>query len=114
MPHRRWTLTALVLAALAPVVMVARPAIADRDDHNRARAAVRDGRALPLERIVAQAKEQFGGEVLDVELEEERNGLRYELKLMAADGRILKVEYDATTGALVHVKGRHRRPDGPR
>ncbi len=111
MPHPRPWLAALALMAL---VSGLHPAAADGDDHSRARAAVRDGRALPLERIVAQAKEQFGGEVLDVELEEERNGLRYELKLMAADGRILKVEYDAATGALVHVKGRRHHPDGPR
>lgn len=96
-------LASLLLAAAAPS-----PASAEADDHSRAREALRAGRILPLEQIVAKARADFGGEVLDVELEDERAGLRYELKLMATDGRILKVEYDAATGALVHVRGRKR------
>lgn len=103
-------IAAILLAAILLVAAAApSPASAEADDHSRAREALRAGRILPLEQIVAKAKADFGGEVLDVELEDERAGLRYELKLMAADGRILKLEYDAATGALVHVKGRNKR-----
>lgn len=101
-------IASILLAALLLVAAAPSPASAETDDHSRAREALRAGRILPLEQIVAKAKADFGGEVLDVELEDERAGLRYELKLMAADGRILKLEYDAATGALVHVKGRKR------
>ncbi len=108
MPFPRPARIAAILLAALLLVAAAAPASAEADDHSRAREALRAGRILPLEQIVAKAKADFGGEVLDVELEDERAGLRYELKLMAADGRILKLEYDAATGALVHVKGRKR------
>ncbi len=108
MPFPRPAQIAPILLAALLLVAAAAPASAETDDHSRAREALRAGRILPLEQIVAKAKADFGGEVLDVELEDERAGLRYELKLMAADGRILKLEYDAATGALVHVKGRKR------
>lgn len=110
MPFPRPARIASILLAVIVLVAAAAPspASAEADDHSRAREALRAGRILPLEQIVAKAKADFGGEVLDVELEDERAGLRYELKLMAADGRILKLEYDAATGALVHVKGRKR------
>ena len=78
------------------------------DDHERARDALREGRILPLERIVESAKQQFGGDVLDVNLEDEEDGFRYELKLIAPDGRILKLDYDAATGELLRTRGRHR------
>lgn len=109
LPHLARIAAILLVAAAAPS-----PASAEADDHSRAREALRAGRILPLEQIVAKAKEQFGGEVLDVELEDERDGLRYELKLMAADGRILKLEYEAATGALIHSKGWKRGHDEQR
>lgn len=78
------------------------------DDHERARSALREGRILPLERIVESARQRFGGDVLDVDLEDEEDGFRYELKLIAPDGRILKLDYDAATGELLRTRGRHR------
>lgn len=84
------------------------------DDHERARAALREGRILPLERIVESARQRFGGEVLDVDLEDEEDGFRYELKLIAPDGRILKLDYDAATGELLRTRGRHRSHGGER
>ncbi|PWC85225.1 hypothetical protein TSH100_16065 [Azospirillum sp. TSH100] len=78
------------------------------DDHERARAALREGRIQPLERIIQNAKQRFGGDVLDVDLEDEEDGFRYELKLIAPDGRILKLDYDAATGELLRIKDRHR------
>lgn len=83
-------------------------------DHDRAREALQAGRILPLERIVESAKQRFGGDVLDVELEDEAAGFRYDLKLIAADGRILKLEYDAATGELLRAKGRDRNREGRR
>ncbi|MBK1837474.1 PepSY domain-containing protein [Azospirillum sp. YIM B02556] len=107
-------------ALLLPVILLlgAGPGARAGDDHERARTALREGRILPLERIVESARRQFGGEVLDVDLEGEdggkEDGFRYELKLIAPDGRILKLDYDAASGELLRVKGRHRSRDGGR
>lgn len=100
---------ALFLIAL---LLAAGPAARAGDDHERARTALREGRILPLERIVENARQRFGGEVLDVDLEDEDDGFHYELKLIAPDGRIMKLDYDAATGALLRIKGGRRHGEG--
>lgn len=105
----------LSLALVAPTF-----AHAD-DDAARARAAHAAGRIIALERIAAAAAERTGGVVLDVELEDDdddhasasrRPGrLIYEVKALAADGRIVKLEYDAETGALLREKSKRRGKD---
>lgn len=100
---------ALLLVAL---LLAAGPAAWAGDDHERARAALREGRILPLERIVESARQRFGGEVLDVDLEDEDDGFQYELKLIAADGRIMKLDYDAATGELLRIKTGRRHGEG--
>ena len=90
------------------------------DDHERARAAVAAGRILPLPVIVERALARFGGSVLDVEYEDDDEGEhdgnrgrpRYEVKLLSADGRILKLDYDATTGELIGHRRRARERHG--
>ena len=87
----------------------------------RARAAHAAGRIVALERIAAAAAQHTGGVVLDVELEDDdddhaRPGQRparliSEVKALAADGRIVKLEYDAETGALLREKSKRRGKD---
>lgn len=104
----------LSCALIAPAL-----AFAD-DDAARARAAHAAGRIVALERIAAAAAQHTGGVVLDVELEDDddhgtpdqRPGrLIYEVKALAADGRIVKLEYDAETGALLREKSKRRAKD---
>lgn len=108
------------VAFLFGVVVAASPLAASDDDQERARAAAADGRILPLTAIIERALATFGGTVLDVEYEEDDDheagdehhrarGPRYELKLMTADGRVLKLDYDAVSGTLVGQRGHLRR-----
>jgi len=112
------------LAIAAAIAAALAAASAAADDQERARQAVAAGRILPLPVIVERALARFGGTVLDVEYEEDdddeddddedggkrgparRN--RYEVKLLTADGRILKLDYDAASGELVGQRGRER------
>lgn len=100
-----------VFAAVIAIVAPSFP-LASADDQDRAREAVAAGRILPLATIVERAIARFGGTVLDVDYEdgdEEDGGRRrYEVKLLTADGRILKLVYDAATGDLVGQRGRQR------
>jgi uncharacterized membrane protein YkoI len=105
----------LLLSFALPAALLASaavpPAWAD-GDHARARAAREAGRILPLERIVEEARRQTdGGVILDVELEDEGRWI-YEVKALSPDGRIVKLEYDARTGAL--LKEKRRRGDDAR
>lgn len=97
-------------AALPGVIL---PAAADDDrDHERAREAFRSGRALPLEAIVARAQADFPGDILDVEFEDEDGQIVYEIKTITAEGRVLKLKYDAATGDLLRVRGRNGKGEG--
>ena len=96
-------LFALLMAGLA----VAGPAVADKD-HDRARRAVEEGRILPLKEILARAQKAEPGQVIEAELEDERGAIVYEIKMLTADGRMLKLYFDAASGALLKVKGRDR------
>lgn len=95
------TLVAWILAALLAVS----PAWAD-SDHDRARRAVEEGRILPLKDILARAEASHPGQLLEAELEDEHGMMVYELKVLAKDGRVIKLLYDAGTGELLKVKGK--------
>lgn len=94
-------------------------AVAD-DDQDRAREAVAAGRILPLSVILERAVARFGGSVLDVDYEDDDEGEhggnrgrpRYEVKLLTAEGRILKLDYDAATGDLIGHRRRARERHG--
>jgi uncharacterized membrane protein YkoI len=111
-----WLALAAVMALCAPCWSAA---VAD-DDQERAREAVAAGRILPLSVIVERAVARFGGSVIDVEYEDEAEGEhggnrgrpRYEVKLLTADGRILKLDYDAATGDLIGHRSRARERHG--
>ena len=98
----------LILVLLAAAV----PACADDGDHERAREALRSGRALPLEAILARVQADFPGDILDVEFEDDDGRIVYEIKTITAEGRVLKLEYDAATGDLLRVRGRNGKGEG--
>ncbi|HRW59474.1 MAG TPA: hypothetical protein P5340_02365 [Defluviicoccus sp.] len=118
-PHR-WLAFTAVLALWAAFGSTA----AAHDDQERAREAAAAGRILPLAVIVERAIARFGGSVLDVEYEDDDEGEhggdrgrpRYGVKLLTADGRILKLDYDAATGDLIghrrRARDRHGRGKG--
>jgi uncharacterized membrane protein YkoI len=100
----RTHLTAIAIAAA--LLCAAQPAPAEQD-HDRARRAVLAGEALPLSPILERAQAEFGGQFLEAELEENHHGrLVYEIKLLTAEGRVLKLLYDARDGHLIKAKGR--------
>ena len=102
-----WRRLASVLAlAWAASLPVHAP---EREDHDRARAAVQAGEVLPLPELLARVQRSQPGRVLDVELEREDGRWLYELKLLRADGQRLKLLVDARSG---EVLGSRARGDG--
>jgi uncharacterized membrane protein YkoI len=95
-------LTAFLVAALA--IGAAAPTSAS--DHDRARRAVEEGRILPLKEILARARGAYPGQVIEAELEDEGGMVVYEIKILAADGRVTKLYYNAATGELLKTKDR--------
>lgn len=88
----------------------------DRNDHERARQAVAAGLVLPLPVVLERLQKEVPGQVLEVELEREREAWIYEIKLLTPAGQLSKIKLDARTGALMELRRRDdrtlRRADG--
>jgi uncharacterized membrane protein YkoI len=78
----------------------------DHDDHERAHSAVQAGEVMPLEEVLARIAKDHPGQILKIELEREDGLWTYEVKLLRADGQLLKLLLDARTGNLLR-KPRH-------
>jgi uncharacterized membrane protein YkoI len=129
------SLTPMLKPVLAPVLallltmalaVIAAPAWAGRKgDHDRARAAVLAGEVLPLPTLLERLQRTHPGKVLELELEfedvtDERAAGRkpgrwvYEVKLLQADGQLLKLELDAATAEVLKSRRERGRSDRQR
>ncbi|QCB48810.1 peptidase [Hydrogenophaga sp. PAMC20947] len=100
----RWTLgvlLAFVLLAGAPQAQAK-----ERDDHERAQAAVVAGQVMPLDRLLQQVAREHPGQVLEVELEHDDGQWLYEIKLLQSDGQLVKIKVDARTGDVLSKRVR--------
>lgn len=73
-------------------------------DHTAVREALQRGEVLPLVKILAIASKEVPGDVIEVELEDEREALVYEIKILTSTGRVREVKIDARTGAVVSIE----------
>ena len=76
----------------------------DSRDHERARAAVEAGQVLPLPTLLERLRRTHPGQVLELELEREDGRWIYEVKLLQANGQLLKLDVDAATAQVLQVK----------
>lgn len=98
--------------ALFLVIAVALPAGAalgrDRgrrgDDQEQARAALQRGEVLPIARILALVAQYLPGDVIEVKLEQRRDRLRYEIKVLTQTGRVRELMLDARDGAFITIE----------
>jgi uncharacterized membrane protein YkoI len=78
--------------------------LAADDDHDLARRAVEEGRALPLAEILAKMKPDLPGKVIEVVFEIDDGNLVYNLKVLSAKGRLQEIEVDAATGKILKME----------
>ena len=77
---------------------------ADDEDHDLARRALEQGRALPLADILAKVTPRVPGKVIEVELEVDDGTLVYDLKVLTPQGRLQEIEVDAATGKILEIE----------
>lgn len=94
---------ALILGLGLIVAAPAATAWAD-DDHIAAREALRRGEILPLNAVLEIALRAVPGDVIEVELERERRGWEYEVKVLTSTGRVREVTLDARSGAILEIE----------
>lgn len=75
-----------------------------KQEHTIVRDALQRGEVLPLVKILAIANEHVPGDVIEVELEEEKVGLVYEIKILTGNGRVREVKIDARTGTVIEIE----------
>jgi len=93
----------VAVIALA-LVFLSASALSDDKDHKEVRDALAKGEILPLTRILTIAQEKAPGDVIKIKLSDEKGRLVYEVKVLAASGRVLEVELDARTGAVLEIE----------
>ncbi|MEZ5844124.1 MAG: PepSY domain-containing protein [Hyphomicrobiaceae bacterium] len=104
--HRSAAALALAAATLAASDIAVGSDKKPRRDHDLAREALRRGDILPLAKVLAIVRQHVQGDVVEVELEHEHGQLVYELKLLASDGRLIKVYASARDGTIIKTKGK--------
>ena len=82
---------------------------ADASDHDRARGALQAGEILPLRTILEWVERDHPGQVMEVELERESGRWIYEVKLLRADGTLVKLEIDARDARVLNVEDKRDR-----
>jgi len=64
------------------------------------RQAVRQGRYVPLEQVVADAMRRYPGTLVEVELDDDR----YEIEILGPSGVVMELDYDARSGRLLKME----------
>lgn len=64
------------------------------------REAVRQGRLVPLQQVVADALRRYPGQLVEVELDDGK----YEIEILGANGVVMELDYDAATGRLLKME----------
>ncbi|MDH5472974.1 MAG: PepSY domain-containing protein [Gammaproteobacteria bacterium] len=82
---------------------VSLPSFAD-DDHEKARRLLESGDILALEVILQKAHNIQPGKILEVELETDKDRKVYEIEILARDGKVLELVFDARSGEHISTK----------
>jgi len=64
------------------------------------RQAVEQGRYVALKSVVQDALRRYPGQLLEVELDDGR----YEIEILGANGVVMELDYDATSGRLLKME----------
>lgn len=94
----------LALTVSLPFLAPASPVRADDIGHEAARRLVEQGKIKPLQEIVEMLQKQVPGRVLEAELEHEDEGFVYEFKILRPGGYIEEVEVLAATGRILKIE----------
>ncbi len=85
------------LLTISLLIILSVPLYAD-DDNDEARRLVESGEILALEVVLQKAREIQTGKVLEVELERKKGKRIYEIELLAPDGTVFELKFNAKTG----------------
>lgn len=73
-------------------------------DHDNAKKLMESGDIVPLETILEQLQKRIAGRVIEVELEDKKGRLVYEIEQIDKKGIVREFVFDATDGRLLKEK----------
>lgn len=76
-------------------------ALADKDDHDRAKQLRDAGDIVALEYILQKAQKKHPGKVLEVEIENEHDTVVYEIEILDNQGVVWEIKFDARNGEFI-------------
>jgi uncharacterized membrane protein YkoI len=88
---------------LCACVILALPALVRADDVDRVRELRSTDSILPLSQILQVVEKRYPGTLLEVELEEEKGTVIYEMELLGKDNVVHQLKIDAKTGKILSV-----------
>lgn len=68
---------------------------------------VKEGKVLSLETIMEKYKSRLQGRLLDVEVEQKKGQIIYELEIMRDDSIVYEIKIDAQTGEWLEEEAEH-------
>ena len=102
---KRWVMKRIyalsILLLWVPLAVGGQEAV--RPDFEIAQEAVARGQILPLIEVLTRVQAIQPGRVVEVELEQDDGVMVYEVELITPDGRLIEMDLDAATGALVEM-----------
>jgi len=93
----RWPMLAV------SILLACLPAAAD-EDHELARKLRESGAILALEDIARQARAAKPGELLETELEKKHGRYIYEVEILDSAGQVWELKLDAANGRLISME----------
>lgn len=91
-------------ALLATILLAATFSAGAEDDHDRARRLRDAGDILPLETLIERVHAERPGRILEIELEEKKGRILYEVELVDEHGVVWELYFDARSGELLKSK----------
>lgn len=103
--HNKKRLKNLGLGLIAfSLLIIASGVVFSEEDHDRAKILRERGEIRPLPEIIEKAQKEHPGQIIEVELEEEKGKIIYEVELLDTKGIVWEVQYDAKTGERLSSK----------
>jgi uncharacterized membrane protein YkoI len=70
-------------------------------DINEIRNLRRSGQLVSLESLIVQVRNDYPGEIIEIELDDEDDGYIYEVEIIGEDGSEPELKIDASTGEVL-------------
>ncbi len=91
--------------ALCTCFALALPAVVHADDVDRVRELRSSKSIKPLSQILSHVQKRYPGTLLEVELEEEKGRVIYEMEILGKDKVVHQLKVDAKTGRILTKDG---------